>query len=1259
MIEAEASGDAMVPDGFLTLYVLTEGSGLVIMQTNASPEFTVMAPGHYTIHALVYDPGTLDLSIVVPGVTTGFDVNALLIQGGGDICASLDVEGASIHVDEPDAGGLTPVSMAVCLEDGTGMLEATPDGDMYVPDGYSVSYLLTTGEGLVYQEMGASPMFTISAYGAYTIHTLVYDPSTFDAGMLVPGTTTGLDIHAMLVQGGGTICAALDAGGATFFVIDCTPGDCDADAGTLSPLMSTVCLEDGTTMLTATPDGNMVVPEGFLVAYGLTMAGTGLVIEQVGTAPSFMVSAAAEYTIHTLVYDPETIDLSTIVPGVTTAVDITLTLLPLGTICAALDVVGATFDVIVCDDECMAHAGGLSPNAGQVCISGEGVMIGATPTGGLMVPDGFNVRYVLTSGAGLVIEQVSEDASFMVSATGTYRIHTLVYDPMTLDLSIVTPGVTTGFDVNALLIQGGGEICAALDVTGAVITVTQCPVGGDCPAYAGSLLPLKSIFCYVETGSVIGATVVGDAVVPPGYVARWVATQGTEMVIVGFGETAWFVVDGMGLHTIHTIVYNPATFDVSMIQLGTTTAAQVNAMLIQGGGEICASLDMEGVALYVEEPMTPTLTANMSQVCIEGGSATVSATAGGGMYLPMGYSYIHVLTKGEEKVIKELSMTPSFTVTETGHYTIHTFVYDPETFPLGTLTPGVSTAYDLQAMLVYGGGIYCAVLDMTGVSVHVLECDEDDCPAYAGSLLPLKSIFCYVETGSVIGATVVGDAVVPPGYVARWVATQGTEMVIVGFGETAWFVVDGMGLHTIHTIVYNPATFDVSMIQLGTTTAAQVNAMLIQGGGEICASLDMTGVALYVEEPSTPMLTATTDEVCLTGGTAVVSATAGAGMSLPMGYSYTHVLSMGYDKVIMEYSMTPSFTVTAAGHYTVHTFVYDPETFPLDMLTPGVSTAFDLHGMTVYGGGIYCAVLDVMGASVDVIVCEPVECVAFAGTLTAAAMETCLMEGSAMISAMGNADMVVPAGYSTAYVLTMDGVIMDTGSDLSFTVTGTGTYTIHTLVYHPATLDLGVVTPGVTTAAAVNALLIQGGGTICASLDLVGATTMVIVCEPVDCDAYAGTLTPHHFETCLADGSVVITAEGNDDMFVPEGYSTIYVLTMGGVIMDVGSALSFTVTSPGSYTFHTLVYDPTTLDLSIVTPGVTTAASVNALLIQGGGTICASLDLVGATTMVIDCTIDCPAAAGTISASMSDACLEEGMAMLVATPGGDAVVPEG
>ena len=37
----------------------------------------------------------------MPGVTTGFDVNSLLVQGGGSICASLDVQGAPFLVFGP------------------------------------------------------------------------------------------------------------------------------------------------------------------------------------------------------------------------------------------------------------------------------------------------------------------------------------------------------------------------------------------------------------------------------------------------------------------------------------------------------------------------------------------------------------------------------------------------------------------------------------------------------------------------------------------------------------------------------------------------------------------------------------------------------------------------------------------------------------------------------------------------------------------------------------------------------------------------------------------------------------------------------------------------------------------------------------------------------------------------------------------------------------------------------------------------------
>ncbi|MEM7537146.1 MAG: hypothetical protein AAF639_33540, partial [Chloroflexota bacterium] len=126
---------------------------------------------------------------------------------------------------------------------------------------------------------------------------------------------------------------------------------------------------------------------------------------------------------------------------------------------------------------CPANAGTLTAVASNVTLSGGSATISATPNGDIAVPAGYETLYVLTSGAGLVIEQTSTTPSFTVNAAGSYTIHTLVAetsdnaDPEFLDLSIVAPGTTTGFDVNGLLQQGGGSICASLDVAGAPITV--------------------------------------------------------------------------------------------------------------------------------------------------------------------------------------------------------------------------------------------------------------------------------------------------------------------------------------------------------------------------------------------------------------------------------------------------------------------------------------------------------------------------------------------------------------------------------------------------------------------------------------------------------------------------------------------------------------------------------------------------------------------------------------------------------------------
>lgn len=142
-IGATPAGDISVPTDYETTYVLTSGANLVIIGTATTPSFTVTETGVYTIHTLVAetsdsnDPNFLDLSIVVPGTTTGGDVAGLIADA--DICADLDVTGASIEViasivDIADSVGLTILSDALEL---SGLDEAV-DGFLRNGDEFTV-----------------------------------------------------------------------------------------------------------------------------------------------------------------------------------------------------------------------------------------------------------------------------------------------------------------------------------------------------------------------------------------------------------------------------------------------------------------------------------------------------------------------------------------------------------------------------------------------------------------------------------------------------------------------------------------------------------------------------------------------------------------------------------------------------------------------------------------------------------------------------------------------------------------------------------------------------------------------------------------------------------------------------------------------------------------------------------------------------------------------------------------------------------------
>ena len=731
------------------------------------------------------------------------------------------------------AGTLRGFKPTDCLQDGGTLIGAISNGGQVVPAGYQVLFVLTKGEELVIQAVSNNPIFNVQSTGFYTIHRLVYNPNTLDLGIVQFGTTTGFDVNALLIQGGGSICAALDVEG-TSILVD------DPSAGALVATDADVCLESGAALLNATFSTQPYVPAGYSTLHVLTQ-GPELVIIDAGPEPSFTVSSPGTYTIHTLVYDPATLGLGAVQFGMTTGFDVNgLLIQGGGAICAALDVPGAAFTVTECAEPCTAFAGTLRGFKPTDCLQDGGTVIGAISNGDQVVPAGYQVLYVLTSGSDLVIQAVSSNPIFTVTSTGTYTVHRLVYDPATLDLGIVQFGVTTGGDVNALLVQGGGSICASLDVAGARIII-------DNPD-AGSLEASNSDACLQNGSASLDAVVATAPYVPVGYNVAYVLTQGPGLVIVNAGAEPSFTVNAEGTYTIHTLVYDPNTLDLGIVQLGVTTGFDVNSLLIQGGGTICASLDVPGAAFTVTACNEPcianagTLSANtLENLCLEAGSATLAATPNGDAVVPDGYSLLYVLTSGPELTIQNVAPTPNFSVSSEGLYTIHTLVYEAATLDLSVVVLGQTTGVDVLNLVVENG--ICARLDVPGAPFNVTVCEPAECTAFAGTLTASK--YGCLDGTVELSATPNGDAVVPAGYTLLYVLTSGQELTIQNVAPTPNFSVSSEGLYTIHTLVYDAATLDLSVVVPGQTTGVDVLTLVVENG--ICASLDVPGAPFFVE----------------------------------------------------------------------------------------------------------------------------------------------------------------------------------------------------------------------------------------------------------------------------------------------------------------------------------------------------------------------------------------------------------------------------
>jgi hypothetical protein len=1249
---------ATLPEGFQILYVLTRSDSLIIVQTStsANPTFNVTRAGRYRVHTLVYNPVNLSLGFVVPGTTPASEVNRRLIQGGGVICGALDLFGAVFNVAECPCVAKPAVLRAIeplCYNRVDSVqLRAEITTAAVVPEGFRQVYVLTRGDDLTVIRVSANPVFRVAQVGTYRIHNVVYKSGEFSPGAIVLGTTKGADI-AKLFRPTGNLCGGIDVTGARFVVAECP---CTAATGTLTA--QTPGCYDNVNPLTirATVGTAATVPSGFQVRYVLT-SGDALEILGIASNPQFNVTRVGRFRIHTLVYNPATLDLT----GLTQANQVRQRLIQGGgTICGALDFNGVVFDITGCP--CTAKAGTLNTGEG-FCFKDGSARLRATHATLPTRPEGFLTRYVLTRTDGLIIEQIKDVADFTVTATGRYRIHTLVYNPSTLNVGTIQLGTTTAAAVNGLLIQGGGTICGALDVAGALFEVANCPQ--TCGADPGTLRTANGPCLDEWWDARLRAAHDKNPTVPSGFVVRYLVSRGANMTITQIGDKADFIVGNTGRWRIHTLVYNPSTFNISQITLNTTTIAQLKDLLARGIVPTCAGLDETGAIFDVDVCEGCRVEAGtlkvLDQTCISNSSnARIRAAVNTAPVSPTGFVVRYVLSTGDNMVIRAVANNPDFTVSATGQYRIHTLVYHPNLFdPAIDIVLGTTTVAGLKGRFVQGGGYLCAAIDKAGAFFDVTNCSPT-CGVDAGVMTPSEPACLDNWWDARLRAKFTTNPTIPSGYTIRYLLVRDNDGVILGLNSTADFTVSTEGKYRILPLVYHPNTLNITIF-LGRTKVSEITKLLIGGGGVICGELDLTGAFFDVKPCTTctvsPGSWKAVPGFCLNNDwDAVLEATVVNNPIRPSGFEIRYILTSGSNKLVEMVGTSPKFNVTKTGIYRIHAFVYNPNTFNLTWIKNRITTIDNIKGLIT---GSICAAIDHEGVYFDVDPCAPT-CRAESGTLKPKA-PVCIRDWETVTleAVVGEIAPVIPTGFQIRYVLTSGDnfVIRAISNTPRFDVSSVGTYRIHALVYNPNTLSLGAVVFGSTRAGDINKLLIDGGGTICGDLDESGALFEVKLCSKI-CGADPGELVPVG-SWCLDnwwDARLRATHPAGKSPVVPANFARRYLLSMNGVILQVSNVADFAVNKGGLYTIHTLIYDPNTLRLDLIlVPGTTTVAQIVSKIT---GNVCAGFDEEGLQYDVKPCFV-CNATFGKITVDQIECLPNSGTAWVKAKTQTNPVVPSG
>ncbi|MEO1413432.1 MAG: hypothetical protein AAFW73_26370, partial [Bacteroidota bacterium] len=161
---------------------------------------------------------------------------------------------------------------------------------------------------------------------------------------------------------------------------------------------------------------------------------------------------------------------------------------------------------------------------------------------------------------------------------------------------------------------------------------------------------------------------------------------------------------------------------------------------------------------------------------------------------------------------------------------------------------------------------YGCDFELTGIAIEN-TCEDSSCLVTPGTLVSPEDSLCLTAGSANLTATVVDPGTVPAGFTQLFLLVDQSTNTIIATGSDPNFVVNAGGQYAIHLFTFDPNTFDLNWIIPGATTLPDLNARLLQGAGDICAALDLSGAGIYVHDIPQVSVEVSPDNCNLTTGT--------------------------------------------------------------------------------------------------------------------------------------------------------------------------------------------------------------------------------------------------------------------------------------------------------------------------------------------------------------------------------------------------------